>query len=321
MSARRVLVTLVAVAAGTLTATIVPSVAAGTADESPAYLRAAHLVPDLPAMDVTLSRFAGPSPDGPAEPLLTITAGYGDVGRYAPLDPGFYAVALRPAGSPPETAPVLTATFEARPGQAYTGAGVGTAEDAEIALFEDDLAAPGDGRSRIRVINAARDADPVQVRAVDGPVVAAEAGYATATTYATVPAQTWMLEAAGGSLQGTSTTELAPNAVYSLLVLEGEDGSLAVEPVLDASGSSVSPVGGAATGLGGGPGDALPAVPGPDPIPGVSPTVIPGVVAGLLVAVLVLLAVALVAGGGVRAGRRPSVTGARGRHVAVPGRV
>jgi hypothetical protein len=224
---------------------------AAAADPGPAYLRAAHLVPDLPAMDVTLSSFSGPAPEGPSEPVLTITAGYGDVGEYAPLEPGFYAVALRPAGSPADAAPILSATFEALPGQAYTGAGVGTADDARLAFFEDDLAAPGDGSARIRVVNAARQADPVEVVAVDGPVVARDAAYATPTTYATVPAQSWQLRAAGGAVQGTATTELASNAVYSLLVLEGEGGSLTVRPVLDAAGATQTPVGGAATGLGG----------------------------------------------------------------------
>jgi hypothetical protein len=247
-----------ALAAGAAAATlalVVPSVAASTAAEpasaGSAYVRAAHLVPDLPAMDVTLSRFAGTSPEGPAEPLLTITAGYGDVGEYAPLEPGFYAVALRPAGSAPDVAPILSATFEAREGQAYTGAGVGTADDARIAFFEDDLSAPGDGQARIRVVNAARGADPVDVTAVDGPVVARGAGYATATGYATVPAQSWQLQASGGEASGTVATQLDANAVYSLLVLEESGGALTVRPVVDAVGATVSPVGGAATGLGG----------------------------------------------------------------------
>jgi hypothetical protein len=253
---RRLVVVLAAVAAAILAGVSVPAVATARAPqaapgEGPAYLRAAHLVPDLPAMDVTLSSFRGPSPEGPSEPVLTITAGYGDVGEYAPLEPGFYAVALRPAGSPADEAPILSATFEARPGQAYTGAGVGTAADARLAFFEDDLSAPGDGRARIRVVNAARQADPVDVVAVDGPVVARGAGYASPTTYATVPAQSWQLRATGGSVAGTASTDLAPNAVYSLLVLEGADGALTVRAVLDAAGAERSPEGGAATGLGG----------------------------------------------------------------------
>lgn len=267
-TARRVLGgALAAGVAAALAVLVVPAVAASTADggtggtggTDSAYLRAAHLVPDLPAMDVTLSSFEGTSPDGPAEPVLTITAGYGDVGEYAPLTPGFYAVALRPAGSPADEAPILTATFEARSGQAYTGAGVGTADDARIEFFEDDLSAPGDGQARIRVVNAARQADPVDVDAVDGPVVAEGAAYATATGYATVPAQSWQLRASGGGVSGTAATDLDANAVYSLLVLEESGGSLTVRPVVDAVGATRSPVGGADTGLGGLAGSGQPA--------------------------------------------------------------
>lgn len=251
-SGRRRVAALTALALGLL-ALVLPAgaVAGAAASADSAYVRAAHLVPDLPAMDVTLSRFAGDSAEGPTDPLLTITAGYGDVGEYAPIAPGFYAVALRPAGSPASSAPILTGTFRAEPGGVYTGAGVGTATEARLAFIEDDLSAPGDGKARIRVVNAARNADPVDVTAVSGPPVAAAAGYAQPTTYATVPAQSWQLRAQAQGAQGTATTDLASNAVYTLLVLEDGAGALSVRPVLDASGSGQVPVGGAATGLGG----------------------------------------------------------------------
>jgi hypothetical protein len=306
-------------AAGTVIA--LPAAAAGS-DSDTAYVRAAHLVPDLPAMDVTLSRFAGDGPQGPSAPLLTITAAYGDVGAYAPVQPGFYAVALRPAGAPADSAPVLTGTFRAEPGRSYTGAGVGTASNASLAFFQDDLSAPGEGKARIRVVNAARNADPVDVSAVGGPPVAAGTAYAQSTTYATVPAQAWELRAQGGPLSGTATTSLASNAVYTLLVLESGPQALTVRPVLDASGAGQVPVGGAATGLGG---SALAADTGPAPATGSSVLqALPGwalptsvaIVVATLVAMVVAGLVAVAPGAG-RAGR-PAAGNERaaGGHVA-----
>ncbi len=229
-----------------------PTVSAASQPQE-GYIRAAHLVPDLPEMDVYLSRFSGAG-TGTQTPVLTIEAGYGDVGAYAPVAAGFYAVALRPAGSPAADPPILATTIEVNAGGVYPAAGVGTASDATLALFTDDLDRPDEGSSRVRVVNAARNASPADVRVSDGTTVATAAEYAVPTSYARVPAGRWTLTAAGSSgaaAQGTTDVDLASGAVYTLLLLEGASGSLQVAPVLDAAGSGVVPIGGAATGLGG----------------------------------------------------------------------
>ncbi len=242
----------VALAVGTSTT----ASASSTSDAATGgYIRAAHLVPDLPAMDVTLSRFSGAG-TGTQTPMLKIEAAYGDVGSYAPLDPGFYAVSLRPAGAPASSAPILATTLEVERGGVYTAAGVGTADDARLAVFADDLQTPATGSARVRVVNAARTASPANVKVSDGTVVAAAAGYAVPTSYARVPAGDWQLTASSvGStaprVAGTTDIELASGGVYTLLVLENTAGGLRVAPILDAAGSGVVPQGGAATGFGG----------------------------------------------------------------------
>ena len=199
----------------------------------------------------------------PAEdkPLLETTAAYGAVGQYGALPPGSYAVSVRPAGTPVSEPPVLSLTVELEAGQAYTVAGLGTKAEPRLERLVDDLTPPADGSANVRLLPASLAAPTVDVQAEGGPVLARGAALGQPTGYTAAPAGTWTVRASGGSASGTTALELAPGSVYTLLVLDSEDGSLVVEPVVDAVGIGTPPVGGAATGLGGlaDDGAALPA--------------------------------------------------------------
>jgi hypothetical protein len=228
-----------------------------------AFLRPAHLVPELGAMDIRLVPFTAEGGDGSdAAPLLETTAAYGAVGDYVPLPAGRYAVGVRPAGSDPASEPLLQLTFELGAGEAYTVAGLGTKDSPRLELLTDELATPSAGTAEVRVLAASRRAPVVQVGTDDGTELG-RAGIGTATGY--TPVQAGDLDLAvepesGPPAQATAT--VAAGSLYTLLVLDAAEGDgLEVRAVLDAAGTSATPEGGAATGFGGlagtgGPADA-----------------------------------------------------------------
>ncbi|NIZ92776.1 DUF4397 domain-containing protein [Kineococcus rubinsiae] len=241
-----------------------------------AWVRAGHLVPGLQAMDVT----ATPAGGG-ATVELALGAGYGDVAPYQRLAPGTYTAEVRPAGAARTSAPVLSSTFTADAGKAYTLAGLGSLQAPRLATLQDDLTPPAAGQVRVRVLPAASAAPAVTVTARNGPVIADGAAFGQPTAYASVPAGQWVLEtAAAGLPAATATVDLAAGGVYTLVVVDA-DGALGVRAVTDAAGAAAMPVGGAQTG-GGGTAAAAASAPRPDSVP-----VLTGAAVLLLAAVLV----------------------------------
>lgn len=105
----------------------------------------------------------------------------------------------------------------------------------------------------MRLLPAASAAETVTVTAQDGPTVASQAPFGQATGYAAVPAGLWTLDAVAdtdAATEATTEVDLAAGSVYTLLVLDSDDG-LTVTPVVDAAGMDVMPQGGAQTGGGG----------------------------------------------------------------------
>jgi len=211
-----------------------------------AWVRAGHLVPGLQAMDVT----ATPAGGGTTVDLA-LGAGYGDVAPYQRLAPGAYTAEVRPAGAARTSAPVLSSTFTAEAGKAYTLAGLGSLQAPRLATLQDDLTPPPAGQVRVRVLPAASAAPAVTVTARNGPVIADGAAFGQPTAYASVPAGQWVLEtAAAGLPAATATVDLAAGGVYTLVVVDA-GGALGVRAVTDAAGAAAMPVGGAQTGGGG----------------------------------------------------------------------
>lgn len=211
-----------------------------------AWVRAAHLVPGLTGMDVVVRGTAG---SAPVE--LAANAVYGDVAPYQRLAPGTYTAELRPAGSPSDSAPVLSGTFEATAGKAYTLAGLGSLDSPRLATLVDDLTPPPAGDVRVRVLPAAGGAAQITVTAQDGPVIADGAVFGQPTAYADVPAGRWTLDVqAAGLPAATTAVDLAAGGVYTVVVVD-DGGALDVRAVTDAAGSAAMPVGGAQTGGGG----------------------------------------------------------------------
>ncbi|WP_336922199.1 DUF4397 domain-containing protein [Aquipuribacter sp. SD81] len=249
-AARTLLAVLVA---GALAAVLAPGATASAGGSAPAYLRPAHLVPELGTMDIRLTPFSAEGGDGSnTAPLLQTSASYGGVGDYVPLDPGRYAVGLRPAGTDPSEPPLLQLTFSLAPGQAYTVAGLGSASDPRLELLEDRLDTPAAGSADVRVLAASARAPEVTVAVAGEQVGTASLG--TASGYSGAPAGTSPVEVTGPA--GTAAddeVDLQAGGVYTLLVLDDTDSDDGVEvrPVLDAAGPQTVPQGAAATGFGG----------------------------------------------------------------------
>ena len=78
---------------------------------------------------------------------------YGTVSPYEKVPSGAYTVAMRLAGKPASSAPVLSTTVHITPGNAYTVAGLGRAAGLRLAVLHDQLTTPT-GKSLVRVIQA-----------------------------------------------------------------------------------------------------------------------------------------------------------------------
>ncbi|OLR91552.1 DUF4397 domain-containing protein [Actinokineospora bangkokensis] len=238
---RRTLIPLLAAATllGAASAFLPAAAATGT------YLRLAHLSPDTPDVDVTVTSFARPDWS-----VKLNGVGYGDISGYQRIEPGNYTVAMRPAGADPASAPVISATLDAGEGNAYTVAGLGKFDGLALKVLADDITLPPSGQARMRVVNAAPDAGELKID-LSGRTVLDQAGFGTASDYALIDSGAPRLTVVPAS--GTSTelpVTIDAGGVYTVLVLERQ-GALVAEVKADAKGAEVVPAGGVETGFGG----------------------------------------------------------------------
>jgi hypothetical protein len=216
------------------------------------WVRCAHLSPNTAPVDIYMYSFGDPK----AMDVLRHVP-YGEVGMYMKMMAGQYTTAIRPAGAPASTPPVISATFMVHAGQAYTVAAMGPAKGLRLQALNDRLTTPH-GMSMVRVIQASLKEHQVTVRA-GSETLASNLAFASATPYGTDKPGQWMVHAAGGSETWSGKVKLTAGSIHTLVVLDSV-GGLKVTDLMDAAGSAMMPEGGAATGLGG-------AVPGPAPSP------------------------------------------------------
>jgi hypothetical protein len=191
--------------------------------------------------------------DSVADPDAGITlsgVGYGSVSEYQDVPAGEYTVSMREAGAGEEAPAVLSTTVQVGSGSARTVAGVGSFDDLSLEVIEDALETPPDGEARVRVLAGAAGADSLDVALTDGTQVASDLAFASTGDYLDVPAGALTLEVAAGGDAAEVPVELAAGSVYSLLVLDDDEG-LTVQPVLDAASPGVVPQGGVEAGAGG----------------------------------------------------------------------
>lgn len=224
--------------------------AGGTAQAAPeevGLLRLAHLSPDTPAVDVYVDSVGVPS-DG----ITLEGVDYGTISEYQDVPTGSYTVSMREAGASPDTPPVLSTTVEVTGQTARTVAGVGNFADLGLEIIDDSLELPPSGQARVRVLAGASNAETLDIALTGSTTVASDLAFAATSEYVDVPAGPTTLQVTAGNGPPVGVpVALDAGAVYSLLVLNGESGDVAVTPVLDAAGAGVVPVGGIETGAGG----------------------------------------------------------------------
>ncbi|WP_439694117.1 DUF4397 domain-containing protein [Curtobacterium sp. SP.BCo] len=222
-------------------ATAVPAAATG----NEGWLRIGHLSPDTKGVDVELSSLAGGKK---VFELDDVT--YGQVSPYQELPVGTYVLSMRAADAPDST-PVISTDVTVDKGDASTVVAYGKNDSLKTTAFTDDLQQPGDGKAKLRLVQAATTAKSVDVSTSEGTAVAEDAAFGTATKYATVAAGKWTLDVSGSGQQGTAKVDLAGNTVSTLFVLDDSKGDLTVVPVTDAAATAATPTGGVQTGGGG----------------------------------------------------------------------
>jgi hypothetical protein len=230
-------------------AVAVTAAPASAASGAPAWVRLAHLSPDTPAVDIYLSSFRGTTP-----PVVLPNVEYGTLSDYRRLPEGYYTVAMREPGADPANPPILSSSLRVGAKSSYTVAALGLGAELGLRVLDDDLGAPRGPNARVRVIQAAASADDVDIVAVGGPVIARDLGFDKVTGYRSVPAGPWTIETrsdAAPPVAARMTLDLAPRAVYTVLVLDGPSGGAWLRAHLDAGSAAMAPRGGIATGQGG----------------------------------------------------------------------
>jgi hypothetical protein len=230
------------------------------------WVRCAHLSPNTAPVDIYMYSFGDPK----AMDVLRHVP-YGEVGMYMKMPVGEYSAAIRPAGAPASTTPVISTSFMVRAGRAYTVAAMGPANGLRLQALNDRLTTPH-GKSMVRVIQASLKQHQVTVR-TGSATLASNLPFASVTPYGADKPGRWMVHAAGDTETWSGKVKLTAGSIHTLVVLDSV-GGLKVTDLMDAAGSAMMPEGGVATGLGG----AAPR-PAPSPLP-----LLAGLAGGLLVA-------------------------------------
>ena len=207
------------------------------------WIRLAHLSPNAPSVDVYLYSFG----DSSAEIVLHHVS-YGTVSPFEQVAAGDYTVAMRSAGAPARSKPVLSTAVDVIAGHAYTVAGMGPASGLELQVIPDRLTAPP-GKALVRVIQASLDQQVVAVT-VGRTKLARHLKFASVTGYRVVKPGTWSIRVAGSNESATATENLMADSLYTLVVLDSR-GKLKIDCLMDAQGSKVEPAGAPMTGFGG----------------------------------------------------------------------
>ena len=216
---------------------------ASTASTGTGWIRLAHLSPNTPAVDVYLYSFG----DSSAEQVIHHVA-YGVVSGYQSLPAGDYTVAMRAAGAPAASKPVLSASVDVAVGGAYTVAGLGPESGLRLQVLKDQLTAPP-GKALVRVIQASLKQDKVSLT-WNGTSTVSGLSFGSVSGYQAVAPGTAALHVSGSSENTNSTVTLAAGSVHTVVVLDGSKG-LVLDNFTDAAGSGDAPAGAAATGFGG----------------------------------------------------------------------
>ncbi|MBR7834656.1 DUF4397 domain-containing protein [Actinospica durhamensis] len=218
------------------------------------WIRLAHFSPDTPAVDVYLYSYGGHTAD-----FVLDHVAYATASPYEEVAPGIYTVAMRSAGAPATSAPVISTTVTVAADRAYTIAGLGPLDALTLDVLDDQLTAPS-GKTEIRLIEASLRDPAVSITASQG-TAPISIRFPAVTGYTPVASGVRELALAtpGGSAQ--VRMDLQQATTHTLVVLDSAGTTPRLLDLTDAVGTAAIPRGGVQTGLGGTAGSARPGVP------------------------------------------------------------
>ena len=240
-SAVRVAVVALAVAFSTLAA----GGTAQAASDNVGYLRLAHLSPDTPKVDVYVASFGNED-----DPTVLRSVGYGALSPYEEVPAGSYTIAMRLEGAPANEPPVLSTTIRLAAHTAATVAGMGKQANLELVTLTDGMELPDEGKTKVRVIQAAMSVSAVDSVEVAGTQIATDLAFTEFTDYSMVTAGAATVDASAGSETADESVDLVAGATYTVVVRDLESG-IGVLPIQDFGAANSIPTGGVEAGLGG----------------------------------------------------------------------
>jgi hypothetical protein len=210
------------------------------------YVRLGHLVPDKIACDMYIQLRSVTGDVVKYLPSIT----YGTLSDYVMVPAGTYAVAMRAPGAPATDKPALSTTLTVADGRSYTVARMGSPDNADARIIEEDRTLPLGDKAKLRVVQAAQRTLDISI--ADGPTIAKDVAFSTATEYVGVDpgARTLRVQPAGGQAI-TVPANVSAGSIYSLVVLEAADGGVKASLLADAKRVGAVPKGGIDTGAGG----------------------------------------------------------------------
>ncbi len=199
------------IAAFTLSALAMPFAAQAQARD--ARIRLAHFSPDANGVDVYI--------DGKKR---MNRVPYQAVSDYITLPAGKHTIEVRGEGQP-ETSPALvTASPELAGGESFTAAALGPVANIQAKVFQDDLALPAAGKSKIRVIHASDGTPTVDVGVKDGDVLFPSVEFGAITTYVEVAAGPYVLQvrkAGDTAVAIEKPVTVQPGGIYTIAAVGG----------------------------------------------------------------------------------------------------
>lgn len=156
-------------------ATLAWSVPAAAQSAGTARVRVIHASPDTPPMDLFVDN----------QPVLRDVA-FATIGDYQDLPAGSHTIAVAPAGRGIDAA-AASERLDFQAGTAYSLAVV-LLNNRNFIQFTDDLTAPPAGKARVRVLHFSPDAPGADVEVINGPKLAQNVAFGTASPYLTVDA-------------------------------------------------------------------------------------------------------------------------------------
>ena len=207
---------------------LAPSVA--QAQGTDARVRVAHFSSDAPPVDVYV--------DG--KPKLR-NVPFQAMSDYLTLAAGAHTFDVRAAGAAATAAPAVTVNQEFAAGKTYTVAVIGPLASVQGKAFEDNLAVPGAGKARIRVIHSTPSAPSVDVAVKGGAILFPKLAFGTASEYAEVPAGSYEIEVRDAGKPVALLTKpvtLQSGGVYTVAAVPAANGAPNLRGFIDVAPSA-----------------------------------------------------------------------------------